>query len=145
MKSIFENWSPYTHNSLEIFKILWEAEISKCSNLYIWLWGSKRSALIRGFQIWFENLNQITFDTVFDPKTVESCQKRNFPPFWQFFLPKGIKCYHILILRPDMESSRRGGSFRPPYIKISTFWFFQLPIVFWKLQGGSYEGYRGVN
>ena len=44
-----------------------------------------------------------------------------FINFDRFLAKRGVKYYPILILRPDLESARRGGSFGPPYGIISTF------------------------
>ena len=55
--------------------------------------------MMRGFQIWHQNSNRITFDPLLGQKTVES---RDFlgifekiPRFDGFLAQKGVKCYPI--------------------------------------------------
>ena len=39
-------------------------------------WGPKRCKMMRGFQIWSHNSNQITFDRLFGPRTVDNRQAK---------------------------------------------------------------------
>ena len=56
----------------------------------------KRYALMRGFQIWSQNWNRITFDPISGHETVENWQNGLFCQW--------VKYYQISILRPDLES-----------------------------------------
>ena len=40
---------------------------------------------MRGFQIWSQNSNRITFDPIFGQKTVENGENINFASFLPFF------------------------------------------------------------
>ena len=59
-------------------------------------------------------------------KTVEKWLNKCFAYFRQLSSQKGVKCYTIWIMRPDLESSRHLGYLRPLFVMISTFWFFEL-------------------
>ena len=51
--------------------------------------------MMRGFQIWPQNSNRITFDPFFGQKNVENWQSRYLiePIFDSFFGEKGVKCF----------------------------------------------------
>ena len=91
--------------------------------------------MMRGFQNWSRNSNQITFDSFFGQKTDGNWQNTRFSPFWQLFLAqKGVKCYLIWIRRPDLESSHHFAYFRHIFDMIFAFWFFDLPCIFKNLK-----------
>ena len=66
--------------------------------------------MMRGFQIWSQNLNRITSNPFFEnvkplsQKMSKTCKV----PFLTVISPKSVKCYPIEILRPDLESSHPG-------------------------------------
>ena len=70
--------------------------------------------MMRGFQIWSQNSNWIPFDPLFGQKTVENRLIGYFANFRRFFGEKGVKCYSIRILRPDLEFSYHSVSLRIP-------------------------------
>ena len=108
--------------AFEVTKILWEVKKSKCENLNNF--GPKISEMMRGFQIWPQNSNLITFDPLFGQKTVENRDIFKNP---SFLAKKGVKYYPIWILRPGLESSHHFWYLRPKIVMIFTFWFFDLP------------------
>ena len=96
----------------------------------------KVSEMMRGFQIWPQNSNRITYDLPFGQKTrilgflktsLENPKIRQF-----FFYKKGVECYPIWILRPDMESSHHFWYLRPQFQMIFKFSFFDLTCIFKK-------------
>ena len=77
--------------------------------------GPKISKMIKGFQIWPQNSNRITFDPIFGQKTVENRDIFKNPFFDIFFGQKGVKYYPISVLRPDLESSHHFGYYGPQF------------------------------
>ena len=79
------------------------------------------------------NIPELKSDDIypsFGPKKKQSKTDKiwNFASFDRFFAKNGVKCYPISILRPDLESSHHGGSFRPRNEeRIKT--LFLIPIV----------------
>ena len=72
----------------------WEVKKSKFENHI--KWGSKICQMMRGFQIWHRNSNQITFDPFFGQKNDENWQK-------PFFGQKGGQ------MLSDLNSNARFG------------------------------------
>ena len=65
-------------------KIAWEVENSKCENHF--KCGPKKCEMMRGFQIWPQNSNRITFDPHFSQKkTVKNGNISDLAYFRQFF------------------------------------------------------------
>ena len=121
---------------LKILKMHGEVKKSKSENRI--RLGPIICKMMRGFQIWPQNSNPITFDPLFGQKTVESRD------FWKnpqkifrdssFLAKKGVKFYPISILRPDSESSRQSTYHRLPFDIIFKFWIFDLPMHFQNFQ-----------
>ena len=88
---------------------------------------------MRGFRIWPQNSNRITFNPLFGPRTVKYWENNRFRQniiFDSFFGQKGVKCYLIWILRPDSESSRHLAYLSPHLIWFSDFDFLTSPCIF---------------
>ena len=60
---------------------------------------------MRGFQIWSQNSDSMTFDPLLEKNGQKQTISGNLPVFDRF-LPKGVKFYPIRILRPDLEFSQ---------------------------------------
>ena len=102
--------------------------------------GPKRCEMMRGFQIWPQNKNRISFDPLFAPKTVENRLNRVLRQLSTVFGPKMGKCYSIWILRPYFESSYHFASIWTPFDIIFTFQFFLPPMLLFTHKCG-----RGIN
>ena len=70
-------------NVIEILKLLWEAKKSKHANPN--KRGLESCGMMRGFQIWSQNLNRITFDPLSGIKRTKSSKIPRFACFRQFF------------------------------------------------------------
>ena len=84
---------------------IWGAKKSKYVNFYRLGYGSCK--MMRGFQIWSQNLNWITFEPVLGKK----CQQWAKYLFDSLFGQKGVQLHLIKILRPDLESSHQSTTF----------------------------------
>ena len=89
---------------------------------------------MRGFLILSQNSNWIIFDLLFGQTTVQNWINQAFHQFSKFLGQKGVKCYSIWVLRPDLEFSHNLASFRTPFVIIFTFWNLNPPMLTEKLQ-----------
>ena len=94
-----------------------------------------------GFQNWAQNSNRITFDPLFSKKKLPNLgiffkNHYKIARFDSFFGQKGVKCYSIWILRPDLESSHHFTYHMPPLDIIFTFLIFRPPMHFRKFWTG---------
>ena len=78
--------------------------------------------MMRGIQIWPQNSNWKIFNTLFGQKPFGQNEKKTF------LARKGVKCYPIWILKPDLDSSHHFPYLRPQFDRIFTFWFFDIPL-----------------
>ena len=88
----------------------------------------------RGFRIWLQNSNQVTFDPIFWPKkSVENSdilpKSGNFSILDSSWAKKEVKCYSIRILRPDSESSRHSVYLRSHLILFEGFDFLTFQCI----------------
>ena len=66
-------------------------------------WGPVICKMMRRFEIWPQNINQITYDPLLD-KNFDNFAISVFFQFSTGFLPqKGVKCYSISISRPNLN------------------------------------------
>ena len=113
----------------ENFENAWEVKKWKCESHF--KWEPIICKIMRGFQVWPQNSNRITFDPLFGQKLskIGTFHKSLFSTL--FFAKNGVKCYPIWILRPDLHLSHHFTYHKPPFEMIlNTFSFFDLPCIF---------------
>ena len=86
---------------------------------------------MRGFHIWPQNSNKITFDPLFGQKPAENRLNRIYCQLSTVFGKKGVRCYPISIRRPDLESSHHFGYIDPFWYAIFHFDFLTT-YAFWR-------------
>ena len=104
-------------------KITWKVQKSKCENNI--KWGPKRRKMMRGFQIWPQNSNRITFHPHFAQKAVKNWQNTRFSLFLTVFWSKrgtNVTLYEFL----GQIWNNHSASLRTPHDMIFSFWFFDI-------------------
>ena len=86
MEEILKFSKPRQREQFQNFKNEWEVKKSKCENHI--KWGIIICKMMRGFQIWTQNSNRITFDPLFGQKTVKNGLNGYLTNFRVFFWPK---------------------------------------------------------
>ena len=79
---------------------------------------------MRRFQIRYQNSNRVIFDPLLAEKQSKIGKIPDLANFRQFFAIKEVRCYLILILMPDLESSHHLPSIITPFVIIFKFWIF---------------------